>query len=100
MITILTAWFFSRWGKWSKLVSNELNWVGVECEVSKSYIRPNEFRYEYKVYTQGIHTLGSVSGLKLANNSFDTSDIHPNYASDAILSDTRTYDSFGWVICK
>ena len=48
------------------------------------------------MYTQGIHVLGDVSGLKLANNSFDTSDIHPNYASDAILIDTRNYDSLGF----
>ena len=55
--------------------------------------------YVYKVYTQGIHLAGDVNGggtthgIALQNNVFNTDDVDPNYASDAVLLDANDYSS-------
>ena len=80
---------------------NTLEWKGSKPSDTHSSLTgvTTSGEYDYKVYSQGIHLAGdvvgggTVNGIALQNNVFNTDDVDPNYASDAILLDTSDYSS-------
>ena len=80
---------------------NMLEWKGSKLSDTHSSLTGGKTSggYDYKVYTQGIHLAGdvngggTVNGIALQNNVFNTDDVDPNYASDAILLDASDYSS-------
>ena len=80
---------------------NMLEWKGSKLSDTHSSLTGGTTSggYDYKVYTQGIHLAGdvngggTVNGIALQNNVFNTDDVDPNYASDAILLDASDYSS-------
>jgi hypothetical protein len=78
--------------------SNTLDWEGSSLSDTASSMTSQTVNSlsGVKVYTQGIHLAGDVTGdIAISSNTFDTDDIASGYASDAIKLDGTDQSSLG-----
>jgi hypothetical protein len=78
--------------------SNTLDWEGTSLSDTASSMTSQTVNdlSGVKVYTQGIHLAGDITGdIAISSNTFDTDDIASGYASDAIKLDGTDQSSLG-----